>query len=60
MFMKQQLEEIKQELKLQVRNLSSGNSGAHYNQYGGYSTLEVWEIEAPMQYFIEIEKAIKK
>jgi len=29
--------------KVQVRN-SDTNSGAHYNQYGGYSALEVWEI----------------
>jgi hypothetical protein len=29
--------------KVQVRN-SDTNSGAHYNQYAGYSTLEVWEI----------------
>ena len=30
--------------KVQVRN-SDTNSGAHYNQYGGYSALEVWEID---------------
>ena len=30
--------------KVQVRN-SDTNSGAHYNQYGGYSALEIWEID---------------
>ena len=30
--------------KVQVRN-SDTNSGAHYNQYSGYSALEVWEID---------------
>ncbi len=30
--------------KVQVRNTDT-NSGAHYNQYSGYSALEVWEID---------------
>jgi len=30
--------------KVQVRN-SDTNSGAHYNQYSGYSALEIWEID---------------
>ena len=29
--------------KVQVRNESS-SAGAHYNQYAGYSALEIWEI----------------